>query len=67
MISQKQALYNVAQKYKPNLYHREKESILQFWDFFYFILILRSIGHIESMAKNNLTTITEFILMGLTD
>lgn len=62
----KNRLYKLAQKYKPNFYHREKEPVLQFWHFF-----LHShaqiIVYIESMAKSNLTTVTKFILVGFTD
>ena len=35
--------------------------------FLLFILIIRSIVVIESMTENNLTTVTEFILVGFTD
>lgn len=64
----KNNLCTFAQKYKPNFYQRENISlsILGFFFFFHFILSLRSTVYVESVAKNNFTIVTEFILMGFT-
>ncbi|XP_007092699.3 olfactory receptor 9I1-like [Panthera tigris] len=67
----KNKLYMLAQKYKANFYHRKNLSfnsgMLLLLLLLLFILTLRSIVYIESMDANNLTMVTEFILMGFTD